>query len=114
MRKVLAVALFLGACMGQQAVTMNSFSDVLVGSTENEVVSTIGEPYRTKTLADGSVEYEYIEKFNQGGRILEERHYFIVMKEGKVASKRIEYQSPPPYTFDSYEMQTTQNTPNAE
>ncbi len=57
---------------------------------------------------DGTVEYEYIERIKEGARTLQERHYIITMKDGKVVSKRVKQNLPAPYLFDSYEMQTTQ------
>ena len=89
-------------------MTMNSFYEIPVGATQEEVVSSAGTPYATRQLADGSTEYEYIERFKAGGRNINERHYYILMKEGKVIAKRVKQTSPPPYTFDSYQMQTTQ------
>ena len=89
-------------------VNMNAFYDVPIGSTQEEVIATVGEPIATHRKEDGSVEYEYIERFKVGGRNLNERHYFILIKDGKVISKRVGQSSPLPYGFDSYEMQTTQ------
>lgn len=90
-------------------MTMNSFYDIPVGASKEEVLAAAGKPFAIRNLEDGSVEYEYIERFKAGGRNINERHYIIVMKDGKVVSKRVKQDSPPPYTFDSYEMQTTQN-----
>ena len=90
-------------------MTMTSFYEIPVGASQEEVVSSAGKPYLVRTLDDGSVEYEYIERFKAGGRDINERRYFIVMKEGKVVSKRVEQISPLPYGFDSCDMQTTQN-----
>jgi len=91
-------------------MTMNSFYDIPVGASKEEVVSAAGKPYAMRNLEDGSIEYEYIERFKAGGRNINERHYFLLLKDGKVASKRVKQSSPPPYTFDSYEMQTTQSS----
>lgn len=101
---------WLASCSsGGSIMTMNSFHEIPVGASQEEVISSAGEPYNTRKLDDGSVEYEYIERFKAGGRNINERHYFIVMKEGKVVSKRVGQVSPLPYGFDSYDMQTTQN-----
>lgn len=96
-------------------MTLNSFYDIPVGATQEEVIAAGGKPFVIRQLKDGSVEYEYIERFKAAGRNINERHYYILMKDGKVISKRVKQTSPPPYTspapytFDSYEMQTTQN-----
>ena len=110
MRKELLVMLFaLSACAsGGSLMTNQAFFDIPIGSSRNEVVETAGEPYAIHNRPDGTVEFEYVERFKVGGRISEERHYFLLIKDGKVVSKRVEQSSPPPYIFDSYEMQTTQ------
>lgn len=88
-------------------MTMGSFYEIPVGTAAPDVVAAAGKPYAIHKKEDGSVEYEYIERFKVGGRDTEERHYFLLIKEGKVVSKRVKQSSPPPYIFDSYEMQTT-------
>lgn len=93
--------------------TLNSFYDVPVGATQEEVVASLGKPIAIHKKADGSIEYEYIERFKTGGRTANERHYYILMKDGKVISKRVKQDSPLPYGFDSYEMQTTKNNDDA-
>lgn len=111
MKRFAWVCLFvLGACAsGGHPLTMNSFYEIPVGASQEEVVRTAGKPYAIHTKEDGTVEYEYIERFKIGGRDANERHYYLVMKDGKVISKRVKQISPNPYGFDSYEMQTTQN-----
>ncbi|HSX10988.1 MAG TPA: hypothetical protein VLF94_04660 [Chlamydiales bacterium] len=111
--KKLIPLFFLAACsMSGTVVTMESFSDVPIGATTTEVVSTVGEPYAIHKREDGALEYEYIERIKIGDRDAEERHYFILIKGGQVISKRVKQSGPLPYYlhgFDSYEMQTTQN-----
>ncbi len=110
--KLAALSIVLTACAsGGSMMTMNSYENVPIGATQAEVVKTMGPPIRSKTLEDGSVEYVYVERIKLGGRNVEERSYRIVLKDGKVVSKKVEQSSPPAYTFDSYEMQTTQNGP---
>ena len=112
MKKGIVSLLFaLSACAsGGSMMTNHAFFDIPIGSKESEVVATAGEPYAIHHKEDGSVEYEYIERFKVGGRDPQERHYFLLIKNGKVVSKRVDQSSPPPYIFDSYEMQTTQTT----
>lgn len=110
MKRWLGLGLFfLTACAsGGSSISIQGFYDVPVGATSAEVVGALGSPITKKTLADGSIEYEYVERFKVGGRDLNERRYIIVLKDGKVISKRIQQTSPLPYGFDSYDMQTTQ------
>jgi hypothetical protein len=101
----------LTACTSGGAImTMNAFYDIPIGTSQSEVVASAGEPYAIHKKEDGSFEYEYIERFKVGGRDTEERHYYLLIKNGKVVSKRAAQFSPPPYIFDSYEMQTTQES----
>lgn len=111
MRRFLISALFVfGACgTGSALMTMNSFYEIPIGASSSEVEEQAGPPYAIHKKSDGAVEYEYIERINAGARNIEERHYYILIKDGKVVSKRVKQSSPPAYTFDSYEMQTTQN-----
>lgn len=86
---------------------MDSYYEVEINTSTAQVEAALGQPYSKIKLADGSVEYEYIERVKIGARDAEERHYFIRMKDGVVISKRVKQSSPTPYGFDSYEMQTT-------
>ena len=98
--------------MGGTMVTWDTFAEVPIGASQTEVVQTVGEPYAIHTKDDGTVEYEYIERFKVGYRNMQTRRYYILLKDGKVVSKRYDQNSPWPYyleSFDSYEMQTTQN-----
>lgn len=107
------VCLCLSACGTSSAlVTMNSFHDVPVGATTSEVTERLGEPYAIHRHSNGTVEYEYIERISAGIRNFEENHYFLVFKENKLVSRRVKTTTPPPYRFDSYEMQTTQSVPS--
>lgn len=89
-------------------MTMQSFYEIPVGASTSEVIATAGEPHAVHKKEDGTLEYEYIERFKVGDRYTEERHFFLLIKGGKVVSKRSRQMSPNPYTFDSYDMQTTQ------
>lgn len=105
---LLALPLCFSCSSGGSIVTMQSFYEIPIGASESEVVTTAGKPYAIHKKEDGSVEYEYIERFKVGDRYTEERHFFLLIKDGKVVSKRTQQMSPRPYSFDSYDMQTTQ------
>jgi hypothetical protein len=108
-RHIFFLLLTLAACTGGSLMTMNSFSDISIGTSSADVVAIYGEPYAVHKKGDGTIEYEYLERIKAGGRNLEERRYILIIKNGKVVSKEIKQSSPSPYYFDSYDMQTTQN-----
>lgn len=100
----------LSACaLGGKPITMDAFYEIDLCTTTPQVIAALGKPYAVHEMADGFVEYEYIERIKIGGRDAEERRYFILLKDGIVVSKRVKQSSPLPYGFDSYDMQTTQN-----
>jgi hypothetical protein len=95
-------------------VTMDAFYEIDLSATRPQVVEALGKPYAIHHKGDGCIEYEYIERIKIGGRDAEERRYYILMRDGVVISKRVKQNSPLPYGFDSYEMQTTQTDVNPE
>ena len=105
---IAGIFLFIACSSGSTIVTMQSFYEIPVGASTSEVIAAAGEPYAIHKKEDGSMEYEYVERFKVGERYTEERHFFLLIKDGKVVSKRTKQTSPTPYTFDSYDMQTTQ------
>ncbi|EKE09438.1 MAG: hypothetical protein ACD_16C00172G0002 [uncultured bacterium] len=115
MKKTFLTALFLSSCsVGSPVVTMEAFYEIDLAATTPQVLSSLGKPYAIREKEDGCVEYEYIERIKIGNRDAEERHYFILIKNGAVISKRVKQSSPLPYGFDSYEMQTTQQLSSDE
>lgn len=111
MRKLLPFCIFLASCAsGGTVMTMGSFHEVPIGASTNEVITCVGKPYAIHCNDDGSLDYEYIERIKIGARDAEERRYLITIKNGVVVSKRVKQSSPLPYSFDSYDMQTTQNS----
>ena len=112
MRKICLSLLILAACgSGQKVTTMESFYEIPIGASKSEVVALAGEPMSIRHLENGNDEYEYIERLRAGSRVLQERRYILVLKDGKVIARRVEYAGPPSTStdYDSYQMQTTQN-----
>lgn len=109
MKKIAWILALLSSCaMGSRSVSMDSFYQVELDASKTQVVDQLGKPYAIRSFTDGSIEYEYIEKIKIGARDVQERRYFITLKNGQVVSKRVETAIPLPYGYDSYEMQTTQ------
>jgi hypothetical protein len=113
MKKLFLLLLFSACSYGSKPVTMDAFYSVDSASTEKQVVQTLGEPHQVTKLSDGSLQYEYYERIRIGNRTAETRRYVFVLKDGIVVSKHVDQASPPPYWFDSYQMQTTQNEDNS-
>ncbi len=109
MRHFIPFILLTSCAVGGKAMTMDAFYGIDLSSTAPQVVEILGKPYAIHNKGDGCIEYEYIERIKIGGRDAEERHYYILMRDGVVISKRVKQTSPLPYGFDSYEMQTTQS-----
>ena len=108
MRRLIPLFVLSACSLGGKPVTMDAFYEIDLCTTTPQVVAVLGEPYAVHKMSDGCVEYEYIERIKIGARDAEERHYFILIKDGVVVSKRVKQSIPLPYGFDSYEMQTTQ------
>lgn len=109
MRKFIPLFILTACALGGKPITMDAFYEVDISTSKPQVIAILGQPYAIHDLGDGAVEYEYIERIKIGARDAEERHYFITLKDGRVVSKRIKASIPLPYTFDSYDMQTTHN-----
>lgn len=110
MKKWMALILLTSCACGGRPVTMTTFYDIDISTPAPEVVTQLGKPYAIHQKGDGCVEYEYIERIKIGSRDAEERHYFIMIRDGVVISKRVKQSIPLPYGFDSYDMQTTQSS----
>lgn len=106
---ILFCAILSACASGGATLSVDAFYDVPVGSTQDEVIAALGKPVAQHKKNDGSVEYEYVERLTIGSRNVSERRFYVLMKDGRVVSKRVKQSEPLPYGFDSYEMQTTQN-----
>jgi len=101
---------FAACASGHNMLTMDSFYDIPVGATKEEVITMAGHPYSSSKKDDGVEEFVFIERMKVGERTVQERRYIIILKDGVVISKHLEQSSPPATGFDSYEMQTTRNS----
>lgn len=108
-KRWIPLLVFAACASGGSITTMDSFHEIPIGASSQQVVASIGKPSTVNKKDDGTIEYEYVERIKIGARDAQERRYIIVMKDGVVVSKRVKMSSPLPYGFDSYEMQTTQN-----
>jgi hypothetical protein len=92
------ILLLLCACFSHTAMmTRGSYQDIQVGSSIAEVQTKVGEPYAIRKQTDGSDEYEYIERIPLGTEVVEENHYYLLVKNGQVMAKRMNQETPPAY-----------------
>lgn len=107
---LLSLSILLFSCAsGGKVMTADSFSEVSIGMTADDLQKKFGKPYSIKDLGEGEIEYTYIEKIHMGSRVLQERHYLIILKNGRVTATKTRDYSRPAYQRNSYEMQTSLN-----
>lgn len=88
--------MLLFACSSHM-MTRQNFQDISLGSSITDVESRVGSPYAVRKGADGTEEYEYIERYYLNDEVVEENHYILVVKNGQVVSKRLNDKTPPAY-----------------
>lgn len=114
MKKVFTRAFFAflltGCASTSSYMTMHKFEELPIGTPLPKVLSSAGKPTTMRRTEEGLLEYEYVERISNANRLIEERHYYIVLnKKGKIVSKRLVRINEPPYLENSYEMQTSQS-----
>lgn len=104
--KNLFYLLLFCACSTGKMMNADSFCNVMMGMSEKEVVAVAGAPYSTCKNKDGSIEYEYIERFDGYNMSIMQVTYFIKIKNGKVVHKRSEKTYPPLYEYGALDYQS--------
>lgn len=109
MKKYFFLMLFFASCMaGHKVMTEQDFEMVDIGISKKELVQKAGKPYQIYKLGKNIYEYEYIERIHIEERTIEQVHYFFLIKNDRVVSKRVKYDKRPPLEFrNSLEMQTS-------
>src|SRR3989304_3438945 len=103
---VVASLLFLifGGCFTRPTLmTRESYDEIYLGTPLKEVKERVGTPYQVRSLGGGKEEYEYVERIDIGNRLVMENHYFLILMEGQVISKRFSQQRPPAYDIIYYD-----------
>ena len=96
---------FIVSCSNKQMNDV-SFSEVMMGMSEKELVEAAGKPYNICKHKNGVLEYEYIERFEGAKRKIMQINYYITVKNGTVTHKRMERSYPPGYMYDSLDYQS--------
>jgi hypothetical protein len=89
--------LVFAACGHAAMMTRPAYEGITVGSSVSDVKAKVGSPYSIHKQADGTEEYEYIERIPLGTEVVEENRYYLVIKNGQVVSKRMTQETPPVY-----------------
>jgi len=105
---LLSVILLVGCMAGHKIMTMESFSEVMVGTSEQDLEKKVGKPYKVTKIDDNVKVYEYIERVEVGGRVIEERHYLFTIENGQVTSKKMKFEGIRD-DRDAFELQTSLN-----
>ena len=93
----LSLVLLCGCFTRSQVISRSSFDDIQVGSTVADFEKKIGAPYKVRKLSNGCTDYEYIERILMGEEVIEENHYYLRIKNGRVIAKRVNQEIPPAY-----------------
>ena len=96
-RKMMMALVLLTACASGHVMTRQDFNAIELGTPVTEVTKKYGEPLKITRQKDGSEVYEYVERLPIGTQTVEENNYKLVIKNGEVASKRVNQQLPPAY-----------------
>lgn len=99
MKKYLLSLLVLAGCFTRPNVAnRQAYDSINLGEPVAEVEKKIGKPYQVRKYSNGTELYEYIERiYAVENEIIEERHYFIWIKNGQVISKKITEDRQPEY-----------------
>lgn len=95
---LVCMLLFLCSCSSNM-MTKENFDDISLGTSIKEVEEQAGKPYAVHDKPGGKAEYEYIERIDMGNHLLFENHYFLMVSEGQVVSKRVTTETPPDYNM---------------
>lgn len=97
-RIYLTSLLLLSACFSRSAMmTRPEYENITVGESLNAVQARVGVPYAIQSKEQGVEQYEYIERIPLGTEVVEERRYYLLVKNGKVVGKFMNQETPPPY-----------------
>jgi|SaaInlStandDraft_4_1057021.scaffolds.fasta_scaffold214038_1 hypothetical protein len=107
---LLVCILFFGCMTGHKVMTMQQFSDIPVGITQEKLKSLAGKPITIQKLDDNECQFEYVERIIIGERVVEERHYYFLIKDKKVVEKHVQTQTTPLFQQrNAYDMERSQN-----
>ncbi|MBS0620648.1 MAG: hypothetical protein JSS61_04220 [Verrucomicrobia bacterium] len=90
--------LLLSSCFSRSSyMSYDTYAHLDLGTSVSEMESQVGTPYAIHVKSDGSEEYEYIERIEVGNSLVSVNHYYILIREGKIAGKYVKREQPPAY-----------------
>lgn len=90
--------LFLSACITRSSImTMPTYQSISVGEPLTEIKAKAGIPYAVQSKGNGVEEYEYIERIPLGTEVVEEHHYYLLIKNGVIIGKYMNQETPPAF-----------------
>jgi len=90
--------ILLAACASGAIMTRSDFDNIDLGTPVSEIVQKYGDPVKIKDNKNGTMSYEYIERLPIGEQTVQENNYSIIIRDGRVVSKR--YNQELPQEFD--------------
>lgn len=88
----------LAACSSGKPMTQETFSDVAIGTTVDDLKAQCGSPIEIKHHANED-EFIYVERITMGGCRVMENYYSFFIQSGKVVRKSIKTQQPPAFNL---------------
>ena len=80
-------------------MTRDGYANIMIGMSISDIRQTYGEPYKIYSKGEDQVIYEYGERIRVGGKVIEQRRYYLVVAKGKVIEKYMKLSNPPPFRY---------------
>jgi len=92
---LIITTLLIGCNTKYEPMTRQGYEGIDIGISSKVVEKRFGKPYKIYSKGGNGEVYEYIEKIPEGTQVIEQRHYYIIIKKGKVVSKHTKFSNPP-------------------
>lgn len=112
MKKFLFCLLYIFTAWAGSKVSPEAYYNIDEGNSETQLREALGEPYAIKCLSKDEREFEYIEKIFVDNIMMEIHHYYFVLKNGVIISKRVtqdKFEGRPLLERNAFDLQTSSN-----
>lgn len=92
-QRYLILLFALAVSCGSPVFTQEQFAAFSCGTSVEILTENYGQPYDIKIFRDGTAEYHYIQRVPVRPDAADEHHYYFIVKDGKVLSKRHDIRS---------------------